>query len=147
MANAALAAETASELLRLKQRIKDVEDSAALWGEKAAAAQSGSPTEEKYLKAYNELNAQLVSLYAQELELQKQKGVLLQREAGQDVQALAALQASQATLQARLQDVEAELQSGEPGTGGLLNHDVVRLPDQLRMLHVSGKEGEDHRPL
>jgi len=61
--------------VELEQEIRDLKAEAADWRGKAAAAEAGSAAEERYLKAYSEVNAQL-------LELQKQKGLLLQSEAG-----------------------------------------------------------------
>ena len=74
--NAVLAAQSASRLVELEQEIRDLKAEAADWKGKAAAAGAGSTAEERYLEAYSAVNAQL-------LELQKQKGLLLQCEAGE----------------------------------------------------------------
>jgi hypothetical protein len=65
-----------SRLVYLEHEIEELKVSAALWHEKAAAAASGSEAEQSYLKALSEANAQL-------LELRKQRGALVQIEAGE----------------------------------------------------------------
>jgi len=72
--NAAPAAQPVSRLEVLERAIQDLQAKADNWMKKADAARTGSQAEQRYLQAYSELNAQL-------LELQKQKGALLQREA------------------------------------------------------------------